>query len=206
MLDALTILYTHRLRGDLARMPRIYTWLESLRADDPRPLLLDLGESCTPDVWPCSATEGRAGLVVLDGMGYHAANTAQDLSAVDRQKLRGVVTMALVDERTVWRYRVPPMEDETILVSLKPQPALRLCIALEPASETSLDAGILRLAGIEGGQLGRVRLDLQGEPSLISHEVLQMPEGLAPNPGISAAVEFVEDEARLYLRKQNGGM
>ncbi len=94
----LSILYTANIRGDLALLPRLYTFLKSLQADlrqfapedesevmlcavQPRPvqtLLLDLGDSCAPDVWHCAATGGRSTLIALDAMGYHAANVTGD--------------------------------------------------------------------------------------------------------------------------------
>ena len=96
----LTILYTHDLRGDLDALPRLYSFLRQLKAHyaseevvqvcalDPaqppgRILLLDLGESCAPEVWHCQVSGGRSTLVVLDGMGYDAARVDD---AADRSR------------------------------------------------------------------------------------------------------------------------
>lgn len=97
--DKLTILYTAKIRGDLTLLPRLYTFLQKLKAEAQHPvLLLDLGESCVDDVWHCAATGGRSTLVVLDGMGYHAANVTGFLEASQRDKLRTSLTTAMVDE------------------------------------------------------------------------------------------------------------
>ena len=109
----LIILYTHRLRGEIELLPRLYSFQRQLKAYytsedvvqvcalDPaqapgRVLLLDLGESCTADVWHCGVTNGRSTLVLLDGMGYEAARVS-DAPALRAQMGDGV-RLALVDE------------------------------------------------------------------------------------------------------------
>ena len=107
----LTILYTHRLRGDLEALPRLYSFLRQLQAhysedvprvcaDDPAPpagsvLRLDLGESCDPQIWHCSASSGRSTLVLLDGMGFDAARV--DNALPTHAKMGDSVRLALVD-------------------------------------------------------------------------------------------------------------
>jgi hypothetical protein len=79
---ALTVLYTARLRGEIERLPWLYTFLRDLRAraEGAAVLLLDLGDSCAPGVWHCEVTGGRSMWVALDGMGYHAANVNEVLT------------------------------------------------------------------------------------------------------------------------------
>ncbi|MCC6801567.1 MAG: hypothetical protein IT319_01685 [Anaerolineae bacterium] len=107
----LTILYTHRLLGDLDALPKLYSFLRQLQAhysespalvcaDDPAApvgsvLRLDLGESCDPSVWHCDVSGGRSTLVVLDGMGFDAARV--DNAAVIRAQMGDAVRLALVD-------------------------------------------------------------------------------------------------------------
>nr|MCU0511858.1 hypothetical protein [Anaerolineae bacterium] len=146
-METLHLLYTSHLGGDLARLPRLYTFLEQIEAAHGPALRLDLGAGCAPDVWHCQATEGRSVPVVLDGMGYHAANVS-GMSADSRHKLAAVVNMALVDERHAWRYDVPPVRDEEVLVCAVPVPALRLCIVLTPAETARLAERTLFLPAV----------------------------------------------------------
>jgi hypothetical protein len=196
MLTQVTLFYTHNLRGNLAYLPRLYTYLERARMGLGASLLLDLGNACAPEVWHCKATGGRSVLVVLDGMGYHALNVADALTVENRHKLEGITTAGLVDLAHVWRYHVPPVRDEGIVVSLHPSPALRLCIVLTPAERTHLTGGCLYLAGIGGHQVGMVRVNVD-EARLDEVRVDDVPPDLPPNVTIAAAVEFVEAEARL---------
>lgn len=201
-LDTLTIFYTARIAGDLNLLPRLHTFLTQLAtAYAHKPLLLDLGESCTPEVWPCEITGGRSTLIVLDGMGYHAANVQDVLAEGERHKLHGAISMGAVDERYSWRYNVPPIHDEDIVVSLGPVPTLRLNIVLQPADATTLEDRVLRLQQIAKRQVGIVHVDMTGEPQLIESQIVDMPPDLRPDATISAAVSFVEDEAR-YLESR----
>lgn len=204
-MDKLNLLYTGNIRGDLHGLPRLYTCLQQLRqqfpAEDGGPLLLDLGDACAPDVWHCAATGGRSVLIVLDGMGYHAAHVVLDES--ERHKLHGVTTLGLVDARRNWRYHVPPVRDDGIVVSAQPTPALRLNIVLTPADTSHLSDGTLQLQAVDKGQIGRVQLDLSDAPRLLSAEIVSCPSGLRPDVTIAAAVDFVEEEAR-HAQRQRG--
>ena len=126
----LTILYTHRLRGNLDALPKLYSFMRQLQAhyseaparvcaDDPAPpggsvFRLDLGESCNSEVWHCDVTSGRSTLVVLDGMGFDAARVCD--AAGIRAKMGGSVRLTLVDEKNP--YRVD--EVEMIVADLTP--------------------------------------------------------------------------------------
>ena len=204
MPDKLTLFYTQHIAGDLALLPHLYTFMQALRPQyAAHPLIVDLGDSCQPDVWPCDVTGGRATLVVLDGMGYHAANVDNLLEAGSRQRLKNVISTAMIDANNLWRYDVPPERDEGIIVSLQPTPAMRLNIALAAADQTQLAGKTLHLQAVRKAQVGVVQVDLQrDDPRLALHEVFTLPSGLKPAPTISAAVELVEDEAR-FLQKRN---
>jgi hypothetical protein len=199
-LDKLTILYTAQVRGDLALLPRLYTFLQKLKAEAQHPvLLLDLGDSCADDVWHCAITGGRSTLVVLDGMGYHAANVTGFLETSQRDKLRTSITTAMVDEQHSWRYHVPPVRDETVIIAAIETPALALCIVAAPADTTAFNNRTLWLQGVEKGQVGLVQIDVPAL-KILSQTILDMPAGLKADATIAAAVEFVEEEAE-YLRK-----
>jgi hypothetical protein len=187
-LQNLTILYTANLRGDLHLLPRLYTYLQKLKADQTNP-------ACAADVWHCAVTGGRSMLIVLDGMGYHAANVTGLLEASQRAKLGSSITMGMVDEQHVWRYHVPPVRDETVMIASVEAPALTLCIVAAPASATAFNNRTLWLQAVTKGQVGLVEIDV---PALHirTQQIFEMPSSLKPDAPIAAAVEFVEDEAR----------
>ena len=146
---SLTLRYSANIAGDLALLPRMTTFLQRLGAEDGESaLLLDLGGTCAESVWHCRATGGRSALIVLDGMGYHAANVAGALDAEHREKLAAQVTLALVDGVRDWAYHVPPVRDPSIVVTLRPRllnGAARLQIALAPSAETRIAGNALWL-------------------------------------------------------------
>lgn len=191
----MNILYTYDLQGDLALLPKLYSWIKRLKNESSgeKTLLFDLGHSCVPEVWPCGLTGGRSTLIVLDGMGYQAANVGGVLEDGEREQLAGNVQMGLVDEKTSWR-----MDDIAAVMIPRKDPGLRLQICLKAAAETRLEAGILHLKALEKGQLGRVEIEIEPAPKLLSSAVQSIPPGTPPDPTITAAVEFVESEARYY--------
>ena len=73
-LFTLTILYTYSIGGRFETLPRLATIIRLEQAAAPGPvLLLDGGNLCAREAWPCWVTHGRAGLSVLEAMGYDAA-------------------------------------------------------------------------------------------------------------------------------------
>ena len=201
----LTLLYTANIAGDLALLPRLYTFLQRLHPPERRhTLLLDLGGSCADAVWHCRETGGRSTLIALDGMGYHAANIAGALDREKRDSLVGIVTMGLVDEGRDWQFHLPPVSDTSIRVTLRPRDdSARAQIVLAPADSTDIEGNALYLGAVSAGQVGEAVLDLRDEPCLLSAQIHQMPPDTPPNPSIAGTVEFVEAEARL-LRKKRG--
>jgi hypothetical protein len=175
-------------------MARLYSLIEALRARCGSALLLDLGGHCRADVWHCAVTEGRSALLALDGMGYHAANAA-DLTEAARQKLLGLITMGLVSEQRAWRYHVPPVVDEGIVVSLAPVPALRLNIVLSPSDQTCLVDSTLRLGRVPPWTVGAAQVDLRRSPRVTHVDVHPLTDAYPPDPTISAVVELILEEA-----------
>ncbi|MCY4060733.1 MAG: hypothetical protein OXG53_00030 [Chloroflexi bacterium] len=200
---SLTLLYSANIAGDLALLPRLYTFLRRLQPPERQHmLLLDLGRSCSADIPHCRETGGRSTLIVLDGMGYHAANIAGALDRENRDKLAAIVTMGLVDEMDDWLYDVPPTRDPSIRVRLRPRDdGARLQTILQPAASTRIEGTALHLQAVGAGQVGEALVDLRGEPCLLSARVHPMPPDTPPNPSIAGAVEFVEAEARLLAKK-----
>jgi len=200
---SLTLLYTADIAGDLALLPRLYTFTQRLRPPAGRPaLLLDLGGSCAEGVWHCRETGGRSTLTVLDGMGYHAANVAGVLDRDNRDKLAEQVTLALVDEGRDWLYQTAPFSSHAIRFTLRPRDeAARLQVVMTAAESSRIDGNALFLEAIGAGTIGVATVELHGEPRLISAHVHEMPPNTAPNPSIAGTVEFVEAEARYFARQ-----
>jgi hypothetical protein len=199
-MQALTILYTQNIGGDLAMLPRLYRFLQSLKEQAPQALLLDLGDSCSSELWHCAATKGRSTLMVLDAMGYHAAN-ASSLEDEAREILKSNTSMGLVTARQAWRYHLPPIQDDDILVAGTEIPALKLCIVASPSAENRLENRMLHLQTVNKGEVGMVKVDMDAM-SIQETAVFAMPSGLLPEATIAAAVELVEEEARFAQRRQ----
>ncbi len=218
----LSILYTANIRGDLTLLPRLYTFIKSLQADirqfapededevmlcavQPKPiqtLLLDLGNSCTPDVWHCAATGGRSTLIALDAMGYHTANVTGILLPEGRSKLAdNTMSMGLVDSDHPW-------QTNNIQITcdgrgLSPTNPYNLNIFLTPAASSSLTFRTLYLAEVEAGQVGTAYIGgMDSEPNLLADAVFDLPDNIPPDPTISGTVDFVTNEAKFYGRKR----
>lgn len=196
-MDRLTVIYTQDLRGRLGWLPRLFSFLEELRGEHPGALLLDLANACVADAAHCVATQGRSMLLALDALGYHAVNTAGYLSEAARQKLVGRVTLGLVDEAHVWRYHVPPVRDEGIVVASAPLPALRLCVVARSHERTECVAGALWLAAVAADEVGIATVALAPETRLLQAEARRVPANTPPHPVIRATVELIAEEARL---------
>lgn len=200
---SLTILYTSNIRGDIHMLPRLYSFMQTLKpAERQGTLIFDLGNSCADGVWHCDITQGRSTLIVLDGMGYHAANVVGQLQGENYAKTAEVVTMGLVDEDHEWSYHIPPVRDETIQATMKPSQLGRLQICLSPAETTYIDDTMLYLANVQAKQIGMVKIDLQDKPRITQQKIHTLPTSTQPNPTIVASVEFVESEARYFQKKQ----
>jgi hypothetical protein len=189
-----TLFYTHNLRGDLDRLPSLYTWLKTLRAEfsgpDQPQISVDLGDHCAAEVWHCAATEGRSPLIVLDAMGYTAARTG--ISAASRARLGDMLRLTAVDADH------PHAADGYACTLGAAHPSAPLTIALTPAPELHLAGGVLHLPPLQAVQVGRVSVRVDS----IDHHIYPVPAATPPDPTIAAVVDFVYSEARLYQRKR----
>jgi len=200
MLTTLHILYTHALDGEFARLPRVYSALQQIEQQQGmKALRLHLGEACQPQIWHCAATHGRSMPMAFDVMGYHAVDVT-GMPEASRFKLKGVVTLGLIDAQHIWRYHVAGLSDETILVSSTPTPALRLCIVLSPAEVTHLTDGVLFLAPL-ADHVGYAHIDLTDAPRLISAAQFPLDRRARPDPTITAALELIEEEAHALQQR-----
>ena len=211
----LTLLYTGGIRGNLDLLPRLYTFLRRLRAaefeDDEdvmmcavqpslrRTLLVDLGESCAPDVWHCAATGGRSTLTVLDAMGYDAANVAGTLAPDDRARLEATVNFKLVD--VAHRY-----EKDGVRIGVEPFAGLSsgVEIVLKTGQSARIEGRALYPAAVRAVAVGVIQVSfVDGKPYLASASIFPLPPGTPPDPTIAATVDFVLGEARLFEKKRN---
>lgn len=206
----LTLLYTHALRGDLDQMPRLHTLLRRRRdAAAGRVLLVDLGASCVPEVWPCGITEGRAMLLALDAMGFTAAYVGGVLTPETREKLAEQVALALVDAAHpfILDRAVPSVLDTLHFVADTPAapPVLanRLTISLLPAAATTLHQGVLCLAAPPTGLVGQVTLDIAS--AQLRQTFHALPPDTPPDTTIAGVLAYIRAEARLYERRQHNG-
>lgn len=182
-------------------LPRIYTALQRIeQAQGIKALRLNLGTACTPAIWHCEATQGRSMPMAFDVMGYHAVGV-MGMAESSRFRLKGVVTLGLVDARHTWRYQAAGVTDETILVASEPTPAMRLCIVLHPADEIRLADGILSLTPPPSNHAGYVHIDLTAQPKLIRRAEFPLDMQARPDPTITAALELIEEEARSFGRR-----
>ncbi len=201
---SLSLLYTGGIDGDLDMLPRLYTFLDTLkkRAGEPC-LLLDMGWACADDVWHCRETGGRSVLLALDGMGYDAANASDLLDPAGREKFAGQVSLGLVAEERDWRFAPAPADGQEIVATLRPRDEKAgLQIVLEPGGVLSVAGNVLRLGPLSKGQVGEARLDLGAEPRLRWSWIHSLPPSTPPNASIAGLVEFVMAEARLLARKR----
>ena len=195
METSLTLFFTHRLRGDLSWLPRLHTFLRKLQADIPgKALLVDLGESCAPEVWPCGVTGGRSTLLVMDAMGYTAANVTGVLTAPDRSKLEAQVALALVDE-------THPCERRGIRFATSQGNYDGLQVVLAPGENAAFIEGALILPGLPAGQVGAATLPGEG----LRMALHTVPSHTPPDSTIAGVVDLVIEEARYYEGQNPGG-
>jgi hypothetical protein len=183
MPESTLILYTQNLLGQIDMLPRLFTFLREVRKKyaAEKTILLDLGDACSAEAWHCGATEGRSMLIVLDAMGYQAANVNGYLSDEGRTKLTGVIAMTLLNESQ----------------SFVDENGLGILVAASDKTELRND-GTLSLVKVMAGQVGVVLL----EQGITTNEVLMMPAKTAPEPTIAGVVDFVLSEAKYYGRKK----
>lgn len=218
MIEAVThvsLFYTAALKGNLALLPRLFTFLSRERAAAQGiSFLVDMGCACVPEAWICRATDGRAMLVAMDSMGYDAFHIgARDplyqMPHIVEQLRRLVVTgfaagpwSTQVNRHGV---RVGLVNGAQMARAAAEMPALDLLIGLRYTEQAAIHAEwrtsqrwLLFDCG-EGNTIGR--LDLKLLPTtpyleVISQQALTLPEHTPPDPTISGVIEFVQSEAR----------
>jgi len=205
----LTLLYTAHLADHLAALPRLFTLIQSERRAAPGPVfMLDLGDSCSPQSWICRATQGRAGLMILDGMGYDAAviggRERVPIPAASLQRLRDRLVMPLVEWHTMRELSKGDVRLAIVTGDAAVPPGIH-GIRVD-RSKTGLSQGgdgELVVGDVPGGALGRAIVAWPAW-TVRSADVLDLPDETPPDPTIAAIMELVEHEARLFAQQQGG--
>lgn len=148
--------------------------MQQLKGDG-KTVMVDLGNSCSPDVWHCNVTGGRSTLMVLDAMGYTAANiVGMDTDVYEKISEQILMTLIIDDKQTI------PIDDN-------------LQLSLRPSESTHIENNVLYLAPPDG--VGVVEIHQGGVQSV---ENKPMPASILPDPSIAGVVDFVISEARYY--------
>ena len=217
-----TLIYTAALQGQIALLPTLFTRIKQERHPDQMSLLVDLGRSCAPDTWICEATEGRGMLVAMDAMGYDAFHIGPQDALYTQpalvQQIRQIIATPLA--AGPWLGKVTRKGLSFVFANaaaLTPRTdTADLTIGLRLSNQPRLDITpdtTQRILWLDGGMPARTpligRVDVYLSPDapyieIIDHRLLDLPDGLPPDPTISGAIEFVESEARYALKKRSG--
>jgi hypothetical protein len=224
MIEAITqvsLFYTVALKGDMALLPRLFTFLNRERsAVQGISLLVDMGCACAPEAWICRATDGRAMLVAMDGMGYDAFHIgARDplyqTPHIVEQMQRLIVTRfaagpwsALIERQGV---RIGLVNGAQMARAAAELSTADLLIGLRYTDQTTVEiaqrAPQRQLLFDCGDSSSIGRLDLKVLPTapyleVISQRALTLPEDTPPDPTISSVVDFVQSEAHHAEQKR----
>lgn len=199
--EIVSLLFTQNLQGDLRFLPRLARVLMHLRIEDRRSYTVDLGNSCTPGVWHCEATDGRSMLIALDGLNYNAAN-ADGLAEHARSHLsRSLVSLKAVSAgHADWIERVA-------LVTAAPDaaiPGAEMTLIVKPSLEARVTGSVIEFPAVERYRIGRLRVRVDSVPcELVSVEMFDVPPTTPPDPVISGMIDFIEGEARHYQKRKS---
>lgn len=202
MAQLLTVLYTANIRGDLDLLPRLYTFLHQLRRQHAGPvLLLDAGGACADSAWHCAQTGGRSVLLVLDAMGYDAANVCDFLTEEGRERLSAnLMKLAVLCAGDSW-FR----DGVAVTTGAAPSAPYELHIWLAGSESVWMEQRTLHLSSLTAGQVGLIQVGGTGQNgglTIVYQEILAVPSATLPDPTISATVDFVRSEARYYQTRR----
>lgn len=229
---AIRMLYTAALAGKIDLLPRLSTLIRRERGDGPA-LLFDLGQSCTPAAWICSATSGRGMLVAMDALGYDAFHIGpldmlytqpalvQQIQEVIATPLAAGPWSARFSRRGVTFMAVNALSLPKLLAATGPNYPFEGADVVVGLSYSAGDGPtivaegenprIVRLSLTPGGEdnpiIGRVDMALLPDPPYIHIEAearLALTPDLNPDPSILSVIEFVQSEASQAERKRGG--
>lgn len=206
---AITLLYTANLAGDLGLLPRLFSLIQRERRTAAGPVfLLDLGDSCALEAWICRATQGRAPLIVLDGMGYDVALVGGPervpIPLISLQQLSGRIMMGVVPWNRVYDLARQGVTFR-VVAGHGPVPPGPPVVWVDRSHDSLPSVGddVVTLGDVEQGGLARV--DIAWPDWRVQEtSILTLRASVPADPTISALVEFVQDEARHYMQQQGG--
>lgn len=208
-MDALALLYTHNLRGELDLLPKLHTFIRELKTPyasgelgEIQVLLLDLGDTCADGIWHCDATDNRSMVIGLDAIGYDAVNIQGNVNPDSREKLVEQLALKLIDDQHPHMFK-----DSIGLITqgggfVQPSSHPEISINLTPQDSTEFTEDCLSLARLEAGQVGVVVLS--DSPYQITHSSIhRLPKDTHPDPTIAGVVDFIISEARYYQKRKS---
>lgn len=204
---AVTLLYTANLRGDLHLLPRLFTLIQTQKQTANGPVfLLDVGDTCALDSWVCQATQGRAPFLVLDSMGYDAAIIGgPEQVPIPPSSLRRLAADMIMPV-VIWD-RSKTVQKKGVSFTLAPGNATVAengpVLGADRSSETLPEPGetVPVLGDVAPGCVARIELSWP-EWRVIAAEVVSLDDTTPADPTVTAVVELVEAEARLYTHGQ----
>ncbi len=208
--STVTLLYTANLEGRLALLPRLATLIQAQRRQAAGPVfLLDLGDTCALDAWVCPATEGRAPLTIMDGMGYDAVFISGPekvtIPPAALRRLAEDIMMAVI----IWG-RAARLSRRGVTISAssgQPDPAPEdpvVTVDRDAPCLPDVGADRLVLGDVPHGSLACVVMDWPAW-TVQDARLLPLEPHTPPDPTIGAIVELVENEARYYAERRNEG-
>lgn len=173
---------------DTDYLPRLFNVIRASKQDITTPVfLIDTGQACDDDHWLCQATENRAPYFILDAMGYNAAFA---------DGLRG----------DAWQQAQPHMQLRLIPAGatavLTYQDSLRFRVRADAESDQPIiDGNVLVLPLPQKNTLLCVEITT-APMKIVKTWVKMVDDNTLPNPTIVGAIEFVDAEARYYLKRR----
>jgi len=195
-----TVFTTANLRGALDLLPRLAALiLRERRAAEGVTLLLDLGDTCSPESWLCRATHGRAPFLLLDAIGYDAAFVGGERTPIAPdafRRLRDRIVMPLF----LWnRTSELTRRDRTFTFAAGsatlPPGTPGFHINRSAAALASAEAGTILLGDVPPEHIGRIEVRWP-ECTIADARAIPLDAAEPLDPSIAAVLDLVTQEAR----------
>jgi len=203
-----TIFTTANLRGAMDLLPRLASLiLRERRAARGITLLLDLGDTCSPDAWLCRATQGRAPFLLLDAIGYDAAFIGGEdvpLPPDAFRRLRDRIVMPLF----LW-HRVSELTKRGHVFAFAagraalPAGSPGFHINRQQPAPAVAEGRTIILGDVPHGHVAQITIELP-DWTLVDAHLIALDPAEPSEPTIAAVLELVTDEAHTYAQQQGG--
>lgn len=204
--QTVTVFTTANLRGALDLLPRLATLiLRERRAAQGVTLLLDLGDTCSPESWLCRATHGRAPFLLLDAIGYDAAFIGGEMAPISPdafRRLRDRIVMPLF----LWnRTSELTRRDRTFAfaagsATLAPG-AAGFRINRSAPVLAAAEAGTILLGDVPTEHIARIEVRWP-ECTIADARMIPLDAAEPSDPTIAAVLDLVTQEARSLAQQQ----